>query len=369
MTFATTPLTDPISHIAAGGASGPVHYFCRDVLAERVAAFRAFPGLVTYAVKANPDPLVLAALDLEGFDVASPEEIALVRETRPGAALHYNNPVRSRAEIAGALARGVRSFAVDDPGELDKLIAAGAGSDVEVSVRLRTGGLGAVYEFGSKFGAMPEEGVTLLRRVAAEGMKPSLTFHVGTQNTDPRAWSLAMAEAAEVAGQAGVGLHRLNVGGGFPASREGGARDLTPFFAAIRDARAPFGDAGLVCEPGRALVADAFLYAVAVKSVRSGRVYLEDGIYGGLSEFVSMHLPRLRVVSPEGRPRRGASAPVTVFGPTCDSLDRLPGEVALPRDIAEGDWLLFDGMGAYLTGVTTRFNGYGARETVEVQRL
>ena len=370
MTFAATPLSDPISHIAAGGASGPVHYFCRAALEERVAAFRAFPGLVTYAVKANPDPLVLGALDLDGFDVASPEEIALVRQTHPRAALHYNNPVRSKAEIAGALARGVRSFAVDDPGELDKLIAAGAGAGTEVSVRLRTGGLGAVYEFGSKFGATPEEGAQLLRRVADAGFSPSLTFHVGTQNTDPRAWSLAMAEAAGVARSAGVPLHRLNVGGGFPASRKGDACDLSPFFAAIREARDGFDDAPeLVCEPGRALVADAFLYAVAVKSVRPGRVYLDDGIYGGLSEFVSMHLPRVRVVTAEGRPRRGASAPVTVFGPTCDSLDRLPGEVSLPGDIAEGDWLLFDGMGAYLTGVTTRFNGYGARDTVEVQKL
>ena len=368
MTFAAAPLTDPISHIAAGGGTGPVHYFCRDVLAERVEAFAAFPGLVTYAVKANPDPRVLAALDLEAFDVASPEEIALVRQTRPGRALHYNNPVRSRAEIAGALAAGVRSFAVDDAGELDKLVAQGAGAETEVSVRLRTAGAGAVYDFGSKFGATPEEGAALLSRVALAGLKPSITFHVGTQNTDPRAWSVAMAGAAEVAATAGVQLHRLNVGGGFPASREGGARDLGPIFAAIREA-AFETEAGLVCEPGRALVADAFAYAVPVKSIRPGRVYLEDGIYGGLSEFTSMHLPRLRVVTPEGRMRTGEPTPVVVFGPTCDSLDRLPGEVPLPRDLAEGDWLLFDGMGAYLNGVTTTFNGYGARDTVEVQRL
>ncbi len=51
--------------------------------------------------------------------------------------------------------------------------------------------------------------------------------------------------------------------------------------------------------------------------------------------------------------------PRIVFGPTCDSVDRLPGEVALPADLAEGDYVIWQGMGAYSTVTNTRFNGFG----------
>ena len=58
-----------------------------------------------------------------------------------------------------------------------------------------------------------------------------------------------------------------------------------------------------------------------------------------------------------------------VFGPTCDSLDRLPGLVPLPEDLCDGDHVLFHGLGAYSTATVTRFNGYGALEIVTTDRL
>ncbi|GGL72119.1 hypothetical protein [Wenxinia marina] len=364
---------DPVAHMAAGAGDVPVHYFSPAALDRRLASFGSgFPGLVTYAVKANPDEQVIARLCAGGmtaFDVASPEEIALVRRLCPGAALHYNNPVRSRGEIAAGLAAGVASWSVDCAGELDKLtdlLPQGA----EIAVRFKLPVAGAAYDFGAKFGAEPEEAAELLAVVAARGYGPALTFHVGTQNTDPGAWETYLTAAADIARRAGVRPGRVNVGGGFPAARDGGAPDLAPFFAAIRRGAAAFDTSpALVCEPGRGLVADAFAYGVEVKSVRGSAIYLADGIYGGLSEFVSFALPRIRVVAPGGALRTAPPRPRTVWGPTCDSLDRIPGEVTLPGDLAEGDWLLFDGMGAYLNGVTTTFNGYGARRTVEVDRL
>jgi ornithine decarboxylase len=114
------------------------------------------------------------------------------------------------------------------------------------------------------------------------------------------------------------------------------------------------------------MVADAFAFGVQVKSLRDSRVYLTDGIYGGLAEFTSMTIPRYRVFGPDGASRKGAERQVTVFGPTCDSIDRLPGTLAMPEDLDEGDWIVFGSMGAYLTGMTTRFNGYGQWDSVEV---
>jgi ornithine decarboxylase len=359
----------PTRYLEAEAPDDPVLFLSPEVLQETARRFvRGFPGLVTYAVKANPAEAVLENLSRAGvtaFDVASPAEIALVRSLVPGAVLHYNNPVRSRAEIAVASAHGVSSWSVDDAGELAKLAAAGLPRGTEVAVRFKLPVGGAAYDFGAKFGAGPAAAAALLARAAAAGFSPALTFHPGTQCTDPRAWTAYVEAAGDIARAAAVPIARLNVGGGFPARRMRSDRpDLGAFFEAIATAtRRAFGGAApsLVCEPGRAMVAEAVSLALRVKSIRGVTdVYLNDGIYGALAEQPLMGMTdRLRVVAPDGRPRIGTAVPRTLWGPTCDSLDRLPGEVPLPSDTAENDWLLLDGMGAYSTATVTRFNGYG----------
>jgi len=367
-----TLTTSADSWLRANLPDAPVFLFCPDRLAETAAAFLAgFPGTVSYAVKANPDPALLEGLVAAGitvFDVASPAEMALVRGICPEAVLHYHNPVRSRDEVAEGLRFGCVSWSVDRAGELAKLAALPRGT--EVAVRLKLPVAGAVYDFGAKFGAAPEEAGLLLREVAAMGLVPSVTFHPGTQCPDPAAWESYIAAAAWVAASAGVRLHRLNVGGGFPARRGGEVPDLRAIFAAIERARdVHFGADGpdLVCEPGRALCAEALMLALRVKAVAPEAVFLNDGIYGGLAEWRDMGpLDRLRIFAPDGTARSGAGLPRVVFGPTCDSLDRLPEPVALPEDLAEGDFLLIEGMGAYSRALVTGFNGYGARSMVRM---
>jgi ornithine decarboxylase len=98
-----------------------------------------------------------------------------------------------------------------------------------------------------------------------------------------------------------------------------------------------------------------------VKAVRDDtHVFLNDGIYGALAELPLIGvIDRTRVVTTAGDARRGHATPRIVFGPTCDSVDRLPGDVLLPSDIAEGDFVIFEGLGAYSTVTNTRFNGFG----------
>ncbi|MGR3569788.1 MAG: type III PLP-dependent enzyme [Pseudooceanicola nanhaiensis] len=369
-------MSHPVAHLRRMQPDTAVIYFCPDVLQATARRFlTGFPGLVTYAVKANDRTEVLenlSAAGIEAFDVASPAEMAAVRRIAPGAALHYNNPVRSRDEIAAGQAAGVVSWSVDDPAELDKIAVAAQGA--EVAVRLKLPVPGAAYDFGAKFGAAPDLAEALLRRVADLGLRPAMTFHPGTQCEDPAAWVAYIHAAAEVAQRAGVRLARLNVGGGFPAHRGRAAPELERIFTAIAEAtRSAFGATppALVCEPGRAMVAEAFTLAARVKAVRAdGRVYLNDGLYGGLSELRDMGpLDRLRLVAPDGTPRTAAPEPRVVFGPTCDSLDRVPGTLDLPGDAAEGDYLLFAGMGAYSLSIATRFNGYGLGDPVTVAEL
>jgi len=377
MSLVQTLYSAPASHLLSARPDHPVLYFAPSILQATARRFLTrFPGLVTYAVKANDAVEVLEnlmAAGVEAFDVASPFEMARVKSLMPSAVLHYNNPVRSETEIATAIAHDVASYSVDSGGELAKLIRCGVPLSAEVSVRLRLPVKGAVYDFGAKFGADPERAVELLKAVAAAGFVPSMTFHPGTQCADPAAWRAYIDICADVAKKAGVKLERLNVGGGYAAHRTGAAPDLEAIFAAIEAAAVQAFGADvpvLVCEPGRAMVAESFSLATRVKAIRDDNaVFLNDGIYGGLAELPILgNTDRIETVSLECA-RRGAPVERIVFGPTCDSLDRLPGSVPLAGDLAEGDWLVWHGLGAYSTATVTRFNGYGAIEVVTTDRL
>lgn len=367
---------DPRAHILRHRPDTATVYFCPAVLQSTARRFqRGFDGLVTYAVKANAGEEVLTnlvAAGIRAFDVASPREMYAVRAICPDAVLHYHNPVRSPEEVAVAVALGVTSYSVDCERELDKLSAVPEGS--EMSVRLALPVAGAAYDFGEKFGVGADQAVDLLRAVVARGYTPSMTFHPGTQCADPAAWGSYIKVVAEVARAAGAPLTRLNVGGGFAAHRVGAAPDLEAIFDHIRmQVDAVFGAEApaLVCEPGRAMVSDAFTLAARVKALREdGSIFLNDGIYGGLFEMRDIVCTdRVTVLAEDGTWRQDAMRARVVFGPTCDSIDRLPDPLPLPGGIAEGDYVLFAAMGAYSRALTTQFNGYGLGAPVTVAAL
>ncbi|WP_339636318.1 type III PLP-dependent enzyme [uncultured Sulfitobacter sp.] len=364
----TAPLSaTPAAYLAKHSPDAPVLFLAPSVLQATARRFQAdFDGLVTYAVKANDRPEVLSNLVAAGittFDVASPAEMGAVRAVCPQAVLHYNNPVRSAAEVKAGIAAGVYSWSIDDMSELAKL--RDVPRDNEVAVRFALPVKGAAYDFGSKFGAAPEQAAALLRAVVEMGFTPSMCFHPGTQCNDPQAWVQYVHAAADILRAAGVSIKRMNIGGGFAVDRGFDAPDHRAVFAAVKAALAEsFGtDApSLLCEPGRAMVADAAVLATRIKGMRNaGRtVFLNDGIYGGLPDLRDMGLSGLvDVVGPEEALRQGAPTPRVVFGPTCDSLDRLPDGLPLPEDAQTGDYLLFGGMGAYSIAMSTAFNGYG----------
>ena len=369
MGLSKTIWTNPAEFLRVQDPADPVLLFAPSVLQAMARRFiDGFPGLVTYAVKSNPAEMVvqnLSAAGVRGFDVASPFEIQMIRRLAPDAALHYNNPVRSRAEIAFAVEQGVKSYSVDSHSELAKLAELVPADGTEISVRFKLPVNGSAYNFGAKFGATADVAVDLLREVVAHGFIPSLTFHPGTQMADPMLWDAYIRKAAEIALAAGVTIARLNVGGGFPSHRQQAVvPPLEQIFAIIdRATGEAFGAnrPALVCEPGRGMVADAFAVIARVKAVRDGgHIFLNDGYYGSLNELCLIGvIDRMVVISAEGVKRSGAPAGRVLFGPTCDSTDRLPGEIMLPGDISEGDFLIVQGMGAYSTVTNTAFNGFG----------
>jgi ornithine decarboxylase len=362
-----------------GGAAALIRAFAPELpivgirphlIRERArAVLNAFPGDVLYAVKCNDHPVVLEALYAAGvrqFDTASIKEIRLVRRLLPDAVCHFMHPVKSSEAIAEAYAvHGVRRFVLDHPRELDKIVTATGGApDLELFVRLVVPGEGALLTLTGKFGTGPEEAVALLRKAQTVAQSTGITFHVGSQCTAPEAFEQAIEIAAAVAAAAG-GVDHLDVGGGFPAAYRGNEPPFEVFVAAITRAMQRHGlAAALQCEPGRLLVADGASVFARVELRRGQALYLNDGVYGNLAElkWVGPQFPT-RALGVDGQ-RCGPDVAFDLFGPTCDSIDSMPGPHWLAADVTDGDWIEVGMMGAYSSALRTDFNGFAECHTV-----
>lgn len=337
----------------------------------------AFPGRVLYAVKCNPYRRILETLYDAGvrhFDTASLPEIAQVRESHRDAEAYFMNPAKARAVIRTAYeVYGVRHFVVDHRSELEKTLAATGGEGIAVHVRLKTTETNVLFDLAAKFGAPFDEAVELLTAVHDEGLRCGLAFHVGSQCQTIDAYRNALELCTQVIEASGVNIGYLDVGGGFPAYYPG--HDIEPlqsYFTTITDAVKDMplrNDAVLMCEPGRALVADYCSLLTQVLLRKEDAIYINDGIYGSLSELVvtRIDLP-MRVIRLDG-PVADQSKPFDVYGPTCDSMDILPNRFELPVDIREGDWIEIGQLGAYSNSAATRFNGFSAETFVEVDSV
>jgi ornithine decarboxylase len=338
----------------------------------------AFPGDVLYAVKCNDHPEVLKALWAGGvreFDTASIGEVRAVKALLPDALCRFMHPVKGVEAIAEAYHRhGVRRFVFDHAGELAKIVAAtgggGAADDLELFVRVAVPGDGAVLTLTGKFGVPVDEAATLVRAARPYARRVGLTFHVGSQCVDPASYVRAVALCGEVARRAG-GVDDLDVGGGFPAAYKGDEPEFEAFAAAIvrAVAREGLGACALQCEPGRALVADGASVLARVELRRGDGLYLNDGVYGNLAElkWIGPHFP-LRLVRPADRPAAlGRPLAFDLYGPTCDSIDSMPGPHWLPADAEDGDWVEVGMMGAYSNALGTRFNGFASDEIAFVR--
>ncbi len=346
----------------------PVYCLYPRLLAAAARRFVAgFPGQVLFAVKANPEPRVLQELHGAGvrhFDTASLGEIALVRSLVPDAECYFMAPSKlvGAAETAYRDYR-VRHFVADHESEVARLIAV-TGADATIHIRMKAHSKESIYELSSKFGVEEGEAAALLRQVAAAGRRPGLAFNVGSMCLHPDAYRRAIAAAGKVVAGSGVEIASLDVGGGFPASYPG--LEVPPpedFFAAIAEAVAAAGlpaDCQLLCEPGRALVAEGQSLVVQVILVKGDQAFLNDGIYGSLSEpgwsGRKVTFP-VMAIRPEG-PFANESREFAIAGPTCDTGDVLPVRFALPADIGVGDWIEIGRLGAYSNAMRSHFNGF-----------
>jgi ornithine decarboxylase len=339
--------------------------------------FRALHDLlphaqIYYAVKANPAAPVIEALSPLGigFDLASTGEIDRCLSLGIGAdRLCFGNTIKRERDIAWAHALGIDLYGFDSPAELDKLARSAPGA--RVFCRLSVNGRGAEWPLTRKFGCPAPMATELLLRARTLGLRPvGVSFHVGSQQTDPLRWAMAIGHVAGIfrdCARQNVALELLNVGGGLPAHYRTPIPPLVSYAEAIMSAISEhFGATSpqIMIEPGRYLVADAGLLRAEVLLIaRHGNhdrrrwVYLDAGRYNGLAETQGEAI-RYPIRTPHDA---GASEPVVLAGPTCDSTDIIydRANYALPLDLAIGDTIDFLSAGAYTASyASVEFNGF-----------
>ncbi len=361
----------PLDLVRERSPERPVALVRPDTVALAARWFqRNFKGDVFYAVKVNPSPwAVRAVLDggVTSFDVASLAEIELVAEHAPGARMAFMHPVKSRRAISAAyFDHGVRTFSLDTHDELAKILdATGAAKDLNLIVRLAAPiDGGAAYPLGGKFGVDPHEapGLLLATRRATQDLM-GVAFHVGSQCMRPTAYQAAMSSASRSLVRAGVFADVVDVGGGFPSVYPGMVPpSLSDYMDSIDRGFSEMmvhETTELWCEPGRALVAESTSVLARVDLRKGDALYLNDGAYGAMFDATHAKWPFPVKLVRDGEASDAPLKPFRFYGPTCDSLDHMPGPFWLPEDVNEGDYVEIGMLGAYGVAMATRFNGYG----------
>lgn len=337
-----------------------------------------FPGKVLYAVKANPAPYVLSGLSKAGitsFDAASVAEIELVKQHCPGAHIAFMHPVKSRNAIEQAyFDHGIRDFSFDSLEELEKIVAVtGKSKDLSLLLRLAVPNTTAELPLSGKFGASPQQAPDILKAARKVSAKLGICFHVGSQTMDPEAYVTAL----NVTGQILRSIPRtrvdiIDVGGGFPSVYP----DMVPpplgqYRAAIErglDNLPHPNRYEFWCEPGRALVTECASVVVKVELRKDDALYINDGTYGSLFDagHCGFRYP-VRLIRPTPGGTSSSFKGFRFYGPTCDSIDYMPGPFFLPEDVREGDYIEIGQLGAYGNTMRTNFNGFYAHDTVSVK--
>jgi ornithine decarboxylase len=335
-----------------------------------------FPGKVLYAVKTNSHPEVLKTIvesGIENFDVASIQEIKDIRAISPDAKCSYMHTVKSRESIKEAYFNcNIKAFSLDTKDELIKIIeATNQAKDLELFVRVAVSNEHAQIDLSKKFGVLTSEATGLLRLTKQYAKKIGLSFHVGSQCMHPISYAKGIGEIGNIIKKTKIIPDYINIGGGFPAIYP----DLVPqplenYFEEIKKSltnleleKLP----ELLCEPGRAIVAESGSTIVRVNLRKKQKLYINDGTYGTLFDAGT---PNMVYPSRLIKSSKIISKKLTAFdfyGPTCDSMDYMKGPFLLPNNIKENDYIELGQLGAYGLTFRTQFNGFYSNEIYEVE--
>jgi ornithine decarboxylase len=363
-------LTDPVvdfdqARELARWWSTPLLVLSPGRLRENVEVLRnGLPGVqIYYAMKSNPSIEILRLLNglVDGVDVASSGEISIATQAgfRISNMIH-SHPVKRETDIEESVRLGVNWFVFDNADEIPKLAQYAPGRNLLLRVAIKNGS--CVVDLSSKFGASREDVASLLLGARRSGLNVrGIAFHVGSQSRDPQVYASALKLVDGIFRQAwdlGLELDTLDIGGGFPVSYREKLPSVAEFCEVVSRGLSGLMKANVtvLCEPGRSISGSSatLITRVTGRARRQGMpwFYIDDGVYGAFSGCLFDHCD-YRLISD----RNGRKGRCVVAGPTCDSIDVVSRDQALPRlDI--GDILLVPGMGAYTSASATSFNGF-----------
>ena len=335
-----------------------------------------FPGKVLYAVKTNPSERVIKYIydsGIEQFDVASINEIKLIKKLFPGARSFYMNTVKSREHIKEAYFNyNIRDFAFDTKEELLKIIEATSNAkDLILYVRVSISNEHAEIDLSQKFGAPPSEALGLLRLAKAHANKVGLNFHVGSQCMHPISYVKGIKDLGNIIKKTKIIPDIINIGGGFPSiypdlqpqPLENYISEIKKGFDNLKLENKP----ELLCEPGRAIVAESGSSIVRIVLRKKQKLYINDGTYGSLFDAGVPNFILPTRMLPNGRIASKKLTAYSLYGPTCDSIDYMKGPFVLPNNLKEGDYIEIGQLGAYSLTFRTKFNGFYSDKIFEVQ--
>ena len=335
-----------------------------------------FPGKVLYAVKTNPHPIVLKTIinsGINNFDVASVKEIETIKNINPKANCSYMHTVKTRESIKEAYTKfGVKTFALDTKDELIKIIeSTNQAKDLELYVRVSVSNEHAEIDLSKKFGALTSEAIGLLRLTKQYAKKIGLSFHVGSQCMHPISYAKGISEIGNIIKKTKIKPDVINIGGGFPTIYP----DLVPqslesYFDEIKKGlknlkldKLP----EIICEPGRAIVAESGSTVVRVNLRKKQKLYINDGTYGSLFDAGVPNIVYPSRLITSGRIVSKKLTSYDFYGPTCDSMDYMKGPFILPNNIKENDYIELGQLGAYGLTFRTKFNGFYSDSIFEVE--
>ena len=125
-----------------------------------------------------------------------------------------------------------------------------------------------------------------------------------------------------------------------------------------------------IAEPGRYMVSSSHILVISIinKKVRKEKdgsekeiiYYVNDSVYSTFNNIIHDHF----VISNKNlfpfNERNEKKYKSIIFGPTCDSLDKITDDIMLP-DLLCGEYLYVENLGAYTTAVNYEnelFNGF-----------
>jgi diaminopimelate decarboxylase/aspartate kinase len=347
----------------------PRYVYHLPTVRERARALAALPAIDRrfYALKANPHPAILRALEAEGcgFECVSGGELAHLFAVLPGLdpqRVLFTPSFAARTEYADAVARGVR-VTLDSLFPLTQWPELFRGRELILRVdpgfghghheKVRTGGKGA------KFGLDAEQLPGFLAAAkAVDARIVGLHAHIGSGIAEVSHWAEVHARLAALADAIGT-VASIDVGGGLGIAYEPDAEpfDLAAYGAALAEVKSAYPQYELWVEPGRWLVAESGVLlaratqVVAKTGVRRVGVdagmhtLLRPALYGSFHHIVNL-----------SRIDDADTIAFDVVGPICESGDVLARRRRLPATTTEGDVLLVADTGAYGAAMASNYN-------------